>query len=191
MALPSPLHIFCILWPARVEMALFGYSVYSPSFRCTLWCRTKVWEFQHHLVTKKEQPITTCQAVTERRMTTAEPALAVCQHAPLRGCTALGWPGLQTSVQWFSVGCKISHQTRIRFCKHDQSPRVPSCCIPTRVRWFDRKHFAICATWWLDGYWWSWSRYLHFPRPASGSLHILFPLPRLLASCPSFHSLWG
>lgn len=83
---------FCIIWPASIELALLGYSVSFPSSKCMLWCRTKVWEFQQHLVAKKEQPITTCQAGTDRRMTTAEPTLAVCQHAPLPGCTALWWP---------------------------------------------------------------------------------------------------
>lgn len=50
------------------------------------------------------------------------------------GCTALGWPGLQTSEQWFWVGHSVFHQTCIRFRKHDQSPHVASCCIPARVR---------------------------------------------------------
>lgn len=86
---------FSTLQPARTELALFGYSICSPSFKCRLWCRTKVWEFQQHLLTKEEQPITTCQAVIDRRMAAAEPTLAMCRFASFPNCTALGWPGFQ------------------------------------------------------------------------------------------------
>lgn len=149
-AFPSAFPGFCIFWPASVELAVLGYSVSFPSSKCMLWCRTKVGEFQQHLVAKKEQPITTCQAGTDR-MTTAEPTLAVCQHAPLPGCTALWRPGpdfcagILHRAQCFPL--KVNHIS--------QAWPASSCTFtlyPSRGE-VSCQHFAAheCATWWVDG----------------------------------------